>query len=505
MADKQLSAAHARNAGETRNRLTHFMGDRRGVSAVEYALLLFAILIAAAAGYRALGKKNMQAAQVAEATFRGNTDWKSGGGGKDSTGGGGPSSGGGGMVCDGRSCGSPGACFVAGTPVATPRGERPIETLRAGELVLTRSEMDGAVEARPILQAFVRPAQSLVDVHVASLDDARESVRSTPEHPFFTLDRGWLGAGELAAGETLLDRAGREVRVTKVVPVAQEATVYNLEVDVDHTYFVGHTSLWVHNTCGDDGTGGAGGGGAGGGGAGGGGGGAGGGGAGGGTPPTGPVLGGMAPGATAPADESIPAPADPGGLIAAENTASTNVGKLQQNVNTYQSKLDKLNANTSIPAAVKPAKVAQAQEQLANAQAALTAAQGTLGTASANAEAAQVNDTINTLPHPTPTNPTPNWTDNKPPGKQGDQWGVTFNNQGRPPPGSPPGTAKIPDLPLRPPGTYKEYRVKPQAGDNTAGGRRIVVDTSTGDMYYSRTHYGDQGNPAFVQIRHGWP
>lgn len=31
-------------------------------------------------------------------------------------------------------------CFLAGTPIATPTGEVPVETLRAGDLVLTRDQ-----------------------------------------------------------------------------------------------------------------------------------------------------------------------------------------------------------------------------------------------------------------------------------------------------------------------------------------------------------------------------
>ena len=48
---------------------------------------------------------------------------------------------------------------------------------------------------------------------------------------------------------------------------------------------------------------------------------------------------------------------------------------------------------------------------------------------------------------------------------------------------------------------YREYRVAPSPGTNGAGLQRIVVNSSTGDVYYSWTHYGDAGAPAFVQIR----
>jgi hypothetical protein len=39
------------------------------------------------------------------------------------------------------------------------------------------------------------------------------------------------------------------------------------------------------------------------------------------------------------------------------------------------------------------------------------------------------------------------------------------------------------------------------AGTNKAGSLRLVVHKNTGAMYYTWTHYGDNGLPAFVQIR----
>ena len=223
--------------------------DQRGVSSIEFALLLVAILLLAAGGYRALGRANSTSAKSTttvilggEATVAGNS------GNPSSASGGGP--GADGPVCDGYSCTEPGGnCFVAGTLVATPSGERPIESLRAGDLVLTRGELDGAVSTHPVVQTFVRGAPSLVDVYIETADGGGESIRSTPEHPYWTLDRGWVGAGELVANEMLRGLGGHEVRVTKVVPIAQEAAVYNIEVEGTHTYFVGRLAAWVHNAC----------------------------------------------------------------------------------------------------------------------------------------------------------------------------------------------------------------------------------------------------------------
>jgi hypothetical protein len=48
---------------------------------------------------------------------------------------------------------------------------------------------------------------------------------------------------------------------------------------------------------------------------------------------------------------------------------------------------------------------------------------------------------------------------------------------------------------------YREYRVSPPPGTAGPGVRRIVANPATGETYYTWTHYGDAGSPAFVRIR----
>lgn len=52
-----------------------------------------------------------------------------------------------------------------------------------------------------------------------------------------------------------------------------------------------------------------------------------------------------------------------------------------------------------------------------------------------------------------------------------------------------------------PNGRYVEYRVSPPSSATNAGTRRIVKNVETGELYYTWTHYGDAGSPAFVKIR----
>jgi hypothetical protein len=85
-------------------------------------------------------------------------------------------------------------------------------------------------------------------VHVRTAED---TVTATPNHPFRVAGRGWVAAGELAAGDTLYLADGGRTSILSVTreKLASPIDVYNLEVEDFHTYFVASTGIWVHN-CG---------------------------------------------------------------------------------------------------------------------------------------------------------------------------------------------------------------------------------------------------------------
>lgn len=92
-------------------------------------------------------------------------------------------------------------CFVAGTPVLTPQGQRPIEQLAAGDTVLTSSG-----EAR-IKRLVRRTSTALVEVRLSD----GSKITCTPEHPFFT-DAGWVTARNLTGRKLVSSSALRHMR-----------------------------------------------------------------------------------------------------------------------------------------------------------------------------------------------------------------------------------------------------------------------------------------------------
>lgn len=75
-------------------------------------------------------------------------------------------------------------------------------------------------------------------------------------HPFYVKNEDgtgeWKAASNLKAGDELLSEDRNKVKVSevKVEKLAEEITVYNLELDEVHTYFVAGGVL-VHNGCGN--------------------------------------------------------------------------------------------------------------------------------------------------------------------------------------------------------------------------------------------------------------
>jgi hypothetical protein len=141
------------------------------------------------------------------------------------------------------------ACFVAGTPLLTAEGARPIEAFRPGDRLLSKPEFnpEGAVQEREVLHVL-QSHDSILEVHVGG-----RVIQSTHEHPFWVRGKGWTAANKLQAGDELSSHDGQWIVVDAVVDNGEAADVYNIAVSDYHTYFVGGEdwgfSVWAHNAC----------------------------------------------------------------------------------------------------------------------------------------------------------------------------------------------------------------------------------------------------------------
>ena len=135
------------------------------------------------------------------------------------------------------------SCFVAGTLVATLNGPKEIETIRAGDRVLTQNTDTGALGYQPVLKLHHQPPAQTVRL---TLDNG-EIVVPSGFHRFWLAGKGWAMARELKEGDVLRSTEGP----VKIVKAKKDAVVpvFNLDVATDHTYFVGrHQYLVRDNT-----------------------------------------------------------------------------------------------------------------------------------------------------------------------------------------------------------------------------------------------------------------
>ena len=139
-------------------------------------------------------------------------------------------------------------CFVAGTLVVTGDGFRPIEKIRAGDVVLSWNEKSGELGYNKVAQTFLRSTERIYQITFAD----GTFLETTWNHPFYIKGRGWVQAKDLRDGDLSVTAGSirgdsRELRITSVIVDEREERVYNFEVSRDHTYFVGFAGVLVHN------------------------------------------------------------------------------------------------------------------------------------------------------------------------------------------------------------------------------------------------------------------
>ena len=141
-------------------------------------------------------------------------------------------------------------CFTGDTLVSTEEGNRRIDEIKPGDKVLSYNTETGENELQEVNNVSVSKTDILV--HIIT-DDGRD-IETTMFHPFYVKNEDgtgeWKAASNLKAGDELLSEDGNKVKVSevKVEKLAEEITVYNLELDEVHTYYVAGGVL-VHNYC----------------------------------------------------------------------------------------------------------------------------------------------------------------------------------------------------------------------------------------------------------------
>jgi hypothetical protein len=125
----------------------------------------------------------------------------------------------------------------AGTAVLTLGGAVAIENIRKGDMVLSRNDVLGITEYKPVTDIYVY--NDITEFTHVQYSDG-DKIIATPNHPFYVFNRGYVEAGNLRAGDILLLSNGKTVVVEKIQHEILESpiTVYNIEVAENSNYYI---------------------------------------------------------------------------------------------------------------------------------------------------------------------------------------------------------------------------------------------------------------------------
>jgi hypothetical protein len=132
------------------------------------------------------------------------------------------------------------SCFAAGTTVRAIEGDRAIESIRRGDLVLAQDPKTGTLTYQPVVAVFHNPPSATLRVRLGD-----DTVVVTGIHRFWKAGKGWTMARDLRPGDPIRTLGG----VSKVEAVEDEKVqpVFNLEVAEGHSFLVGKLGALVHD------------------------------------------------------------------------------------------------------------------------------------------------------------------------------------------------------------------------------------------------------------------
>lgn len=140
-------------------------------------------------------------------------------------------------------------CFVAGTPVYTKEGYKPIEEIQIGDMVLTHE-----CRFRKVLDTMCHQTNKLVHIDFGYDHD---KIVCTPNHPFYAKTENddnykWVAAKDLTLNHYLYKLEDHNSVCNIKVPIWHleqewfcDVPVYNLSVEEDESYVV--QGVAVHN------------------------------------------------------------------------------------------------------------------------------------------------------------------------------------------------------------------------------------------------------------------
>lgn len=127
-----------------------------------------------------------------------------------------------------------------------------IELIQEGDTVLTYNTTTSAKEFETVVKKYEREySEDLLELSFSN----KNNVKSTPNHEFYVINKGWINADKLQIDDEVLQTFiyNPDVEIVKIVKIEKRkymGKVYNIETEKNHNYFA--KGILVHN-CGEGG------------------------------------------------------------------------------------------------------------------------------------------------------------------------------------------------------------------------------------------------------------
>ena len=100
---------------------------------------------------------------------------------------------------------------------------------------------------RLVTATYRHESAKIIDITV----EGDETIGTTANHPFWCVNtQSFVEADQLEVGQQLKTIDGTAVSITSITPRGPPESVFNVEVEFEHVYFVGNSALLVHNAKG---------------------------------------------------------------------------------------------------------------------------------------------------------------------------------------------------------------------------------------------------------------
>ena len=138
-------------------------------------------------------------------------------------------------------------CFLAGTKIKIPNGYKDIDKMFIGDLVLTYNSKIQKNEYKRIVNVF-KFDNMHEELYTIKAGDVEFSL--TSQHTVYTYrdyEYKYIPAKKLIIGDIVRDSNGEEYKITEINHKPIIETVYNLETEGNHNFYIGYNEILVHN------------------------------------------------------------------------------------------------------------------------------------------------------------------------------------------------------------------------------------------------------------------